>query len=285
MSEIFLQNSPNLWQNLLPSPERNAHKYNRGSVLVLGGGIEGVGAARLSAKAALYSGAGLVTLGVPSESLAAHASREPNALMQRKCDGMDGLLSLLDKFKFSSIVIGPAYGVGLPTRKVVFQLLHLSHPLILDADALTSFAGEAQMLGEAIMCSQIDCVLTPHEGEFSRLFSPQHDILHTETKSQRAQRAACFTGAIIVLKGADTIIAAPDGRVVINNNGTPWLATAGSGDVLAGVIAGLMAQKMPAFEAVCAAVFLHGAAGLSLGERLIADELPEEIREEIKGLT
>jgi ADP-dependent NAD(P)H-hydrate dehydratase / NAD(P)H-hydrate epimerase len=285
MSEVFLQNSPNLWQNLLPSPERNSHKYDRGSVLVLGGGIEGVGAARLAAKAALYSGAGLVTLGLPSEALIAHASREPDALMQRKCDGIDGLLSLLDKLKFGSIVIGPAYGVGSPTRKVIFKLLNLSHPLVLDADALTSFTGEAQMLGEAIMCSQIDCVLTPHEGEFSRLFSSQHDILHAETKSQRAQRAACFTGAIIVLKGADTIIAAPDGRVVMNNNGTPWLATAGSGDVLAGVIAGLMAQNMPAFEAACAAAFLHGIAGTTLGERLIADELPVAIREEIKRLT
>jgi hydroxyethylthiazole kinase-like uncharacterized protein yjeF len=144
---------------------------------------------------------------------------------------------------------------------------------VLDADALTSFAGQASGLAKVLIsCSAI---VTPHEGEFQRLFSRQPKILALESKIEKACAAAKFLGAVVLLKGADTVVAAPDGRAAVADNAPPWLATAGAGDVLAGFVLGLVAQRMPAFEAACAGVWLHGECGREGGLGLIAEDLPE----------
>ncbi|MBV1705686.1 MAG: NAD(P)H-hydrate dehydratase [Hyphomicrobiales bacterium] len=265
-------NQPGLWRGFAGSRAATAHKYDHGHALVIAGGREGAGAARLAARAALRIGAGLVTLAMPPEAFAVYAARGPDALMLR---AMTSLADMLHDRRRNSVLIGPAYGVGPDTRAAVLQLMATSRALVLDADALGSFAGEAALLGDAARSRASPCILTPHEGEFARLMAGRLDA--TLDKLSRARQAAQLLHAIVVLKGADTVIAAPDGRAAINHNAPPWLATAGSGDVLAGMITGLLAQGLPAFEAACAAVYLHGAAGVAAGRGLIADDLPEAL--------
>lgn len=272
-------NEPVLFGSFFARDAATQNKYDKGHALILAGGRRSVGAAHLAARAALRAGAGLVTLAVPSEAFAAHAARGPDALMLRDIAELD---DVLNDPRRNAVLIGPAYGVGEATRTAVFHLAATSRALVLDADALTSFAGALPALVAALKGRTAPCIMTPHEGEFARLFAGGLDL--ADDKLGRARRAAETLGCVIVLKGADTVIAAPDGRATINANAPPWLATAGSGDVLAGVITGLLAQKLPAFEAACAAVWLHGAAGAAAGRGLIADDLPEALRAGLAGL-
>jgi NAD(P)H-hydrate epimerase len=241
---------------------------------VASGGATRTGAARLAARAALRIGAGLVTLASPPEAIGVNAA-QLTAIMIRGCDGAEGLARILQDPRFNALVLGPALGIHSETRDMVSVALQARRSLVLDADGLTSFEGMAGDLAQRFRAAP--AVLTPHGGEFSRLFKGQDGIVEAPSKLEQARKAASFTGAVIVFKGPDTVIAAPDGRAAINENGTPDLATAGSGDVLAGMIAGLLAQGMPAFEAACAGVWMHAEAGAAFGPGLIAEDLPEEI--------
>jgi hydroxyethylthiazole kinase-like uncharacterized protein yjeF len=271
------RNAPALWQGRWPHHESDAHKYRRGSVLVVAGGLGGVGAPRLGARAALRIGAGLVTIACRPEALASHAARGPDALMQRAIPDTDALDRLLAEPRLSAILIGPALGLDTHARDAVMAVLASSVPAVLDADALTSLAGRGGSLNRLMRRRGGACVLTPHEGEFERVFGGIAEIDQAGSKLERARCAAVHAGAVVVLKGSDTVIACPSGRAAINTTGSAALATAGSGDVLGGLIAGLLAQGMPAFEAACAAVWLHGRAGEEAGLGLIADDLPEAV--------
>jgi NAD(P)H-hydrate epimerase len=215
-----------------------------------------------------------VTLASPPEALGVNAA-QLTAIMVRGCDGADGLAAILRDPRFNAVVLGPALGVHAMTRTMVMVAVEAKRALVLDADALTSFEGLSSELRGTF--AGAPTVMTPHDGEFSRLFREEPDALRGASKLERARRAAAHMGAVMVLKGPDTVIAAPDGRAAINENGTPYLATAGSGDVLSGFVAGLMAQGVPAFEAACAGVWIHAEAGSAFGPGLIAEDLPEQV--------
>ena len=265
-------NAPNLWAKSFPLPRVDGHKYTRGHAVVVSGGVSSTGAARLAARGALRAGAGLVTIASPREALAVNAAASL-AVMVRPVDGADELTSFLDDPRRNVVLLGPGGGVGQPMRDLVLAALKGERAVVLDADALTSFADELQALCAAIRTRGKATLMTPHEGEFSRLFKTLGD--EASSKLERARWAAHTTGAVVLLKGPDTVVAAPDGRAAIADNAPPWLATAGSGDVLAGIAAGCLAQGMPGFEAAAAAVWLHGEAGSAAGPGLIAEDLPE----------
>jgi ADP-dependent NAD(P)H-hydrate dehydratase / NAD(P)H-hydrate epimerase len=264
-------NDPALWGQRLPQPQAGGHKYSRGHAVIVSGGAVTTGAARLAAQGALRGGAGLVTIAAPRDAMAVHAATNL-AVMVRPVEGADELAKFLADKRFNAVALGPGLGVGAPTCELVAAALAGPRAVVLDADGLTSFAGRAADLGRLIAGRDHGTVLTPHEGEFSRLFN--YEDAAAASKLERARRAAADTGAVVVLKGADTVIAAPDGRAAINANAPPWLATAGSGDVLAGLIAGLMAQGMAGFAAAGAAVWMHGEAGRACGQGLTAEDLP-----------
>lgn len=280
-------NAPALWQAEWPNHAVDTHKYKRGAVLVLAGGLAGVGAPRLGARAALRIGAGLVTIACRPVALAAHAARGPDALIQRAVASAADLEILLAEKRLGAVLAGPALGLDGTAREAVLAAQRSNVPAVFDADALTLLAAETTSvpIGSRIRPSGAACVLTPHEGEFERLFASSPDVMTAPSKLERARRASAATGAIVVLKGPDSVIAEPGGRAAINMTGSPALATAGSGDVLSGLIAGLLAQGMPAFQAACAAVWLHGKAGERLGRGLIADDLPEAILPDLSELT
>ena len=265
-------NSPALWRHALPKPGLSSHKYERGHTLVASGGATRTGAARLAARAALRIGSGLVTVASPPEAIGVNAAHL-TAIMLKGCDGPEGLHTILQDTRFNALVLGPALGVHAGTRAMVAVAVHARRNLVLDADALTSFEGLGSELHGAFR--HAPTVLTPHAGEFNRLFKNHPDMLDPTSKIEKARRAAAYSGAIVLLKGPDTVIAAPDGRAAINENGTPYLATAGSGDTLCGLIAGLMAQGVPAFEAACAGAWIHAEAAASFGPGLIAEDLAE----------
>jgi ADP-dependent NAD(P)H-hydrate dehydratase / NAD(P)H-hydrate epimerase len=265
-------NAPNLWAKSFPLPRVDGHKYARGHAVVVSGGVSSTGAARLAARGALRAGAGLVTIASPREALAVNAAASL-AVMVRPVDGADELTSFLDDPRRNVVLLGPGGGVGQPMRDLVLAALKGERAVVLDADALASFADELQALCAAIRTRGKATLMTPHEGEFSRLFKILGD--EAPSKLERARWAAQTTGAVVLLKGPDTVVAAPDGRAAIADNAPPWLATAGSGDVLAGIAAGCLAQGMPGFEAAAAAVWLHGEAGSAAGPGLIAEDLPE----------
>ncbi|MFI5014046.1 MAG: NAD(P)H-hydrate dehydratase [Hyphomicrobiales bacterium] len=282
-------NAPGLWRTTFPKLREDGHKYDRGHTLVLSGGIEGCGAARLAARGALRAGAGLVTLAVPTEALAAQAAAN-TAVMVRRSDGAAGWSQLLADTRRNVAIMGPAAGIGGDTVAKVLAALAAARGVVIDADGLTSFADKPELLFGAVKDSRGATVLTPHEGEFARLFHavPEFVALGSEAgrldKLGRARLGARAAGAVLVLKGADTVIAAPDGRAAINENGTPYLATAGSGDTLAGIIGGLLAQGMPAWDAACAGVWLHAEAGAAVGPGLIAEDLAEALPGVLRGL-
>jgi hydroxyethylthiazole kinase-like uncharacterized protein yjeF len=273
-------NEPALWLSQFPWPQSESHKYARGHAVMVSGPLWSTGAARLGARAALRVGAGLVTIASPRDALAVNAAQS-TAIMVRQADGAAELAALLADARKNAVLLGPGAGVGEGLRAMVLAALASATAVALDADALTSFAGDADTLFAAIKSRAAAVVLTPHEGEFARLFGP----LGEGSKLDLARAAAKRSGAILVLKGADTVVAAPGGQASINATTSPWLATAGTGDVLAGMVAGLLAQRMAAFETACAAVWMHGAAAMAFGPGLIAEDLPEMLPEVLADLS
>lgn len=268
-------NHPSLWRDALPRPEATAHKFRRGHVLVRGGPVHQTGAARLTATTALGAGAGLVTLASARDAVVVNAAHL-SAVMLRPCDTTDEWRALADDERIRALVVGPGNGVDAATAGAARVALASGRAVVLDADALTCHgalekAGAAAFV-DAMHAARATLVLTPHEGEFERLFG---DICPDSETSRlhRARAAAASARAVVVLKGADTVVAAPDGRATINVDAPPWLATAGAGDVLAGGIAALLAQGMAPFEAASAAVWLHAEAARELGWPLTAERL------------
>lgn len=328
------ENAPSNWLGCFPALNGDAHKYTRGHAVAVSGPVFQSGAARMSARAALRIGAGLVTVASPTSALPENAAHL-TAIMLRPCPSARALAEILEDKRKNAVVIGPGASVGEDTRELVLVALKSGAACVLDADALTSFAqreddgsgsigfgftgaarptsNHPETLFAAIRTAFLPSggsssdgddegadenggpltpalsprkerrvVLTPHEGEFKRLFK---DIAASSTsKLDRARAAARVSGAVVVLKGADTVIAGPDGFASINTNAPPTLATAGSGDVLAGFIGGLLAQGMPAFAAACAAVWLHGECANVFGPGLIAEDLPEVLPQVLKDL-
>lgn len=286
--EVF-ENAPECWAPDWPSLGAEQHKYQRGHALVYGGGVM-TGAARLSARAAARVGAGLTTVAVPESAWAVYAAAL-DSIMVRPLAGQDGLAlsaslrEVLADARISAMLVGPGAAGGLAkgVRPLVDAALASGRPVVLDADALSAFEPDPQALFTAIKTARGAVVLTPHEGEFARLF-PQAGALSSPDKLSRARWAARQSGAVVVLKGPDTVIASPDGRALVNTNAPPSLATAGAGDVLAGMVTGLLAQGMDALMAASAAVWLHGEAAQAFGPGLIADDLPLQLPAVLKKL-
>jgi ADP-dependent NAD(P)H-hydrate dehydratase / NAD(P)H-hydrate epimerase len=271
------ENVPQFWGKSFPVPQIDGHKYARGHAIVISGDLAATGAARMSARGALRAGAGLVTLASPRDALAVNAAAL-TAVMVRAIDTVAEFADLLTDKRLGTCAIGPGAGVGGRTRDFVLTGLTAKRNLVLDADALTSFAELPEQLFEAIKASQESkVVLTPHEGEFPRLFSDMSNKHPGRSKLERVRAAAERCGAIVLLKGPDTVVASPDGRATIAANAPPWLATAGAGDVLTGMIAGMLAQGVPAFEAANIGVWMHGESGREAGPGLIAEDLPEAL--------
>lgn len=259
--------TPPDWRLAMPWPGTDAHKHARGRLGVVSGKATQTGAARLAARAGLRIGAGVVKILCPPDA-AAVIAQAIEAVMLAPFSSPEELAEMAASL--DAVVIGPAAGVNDATRANVRALAGTGAALVVDADGLTVFEAWPADLFDIL---DRDDVLTPHEGEFRRLFPGLLD----QGRQAAAIEASRLAGAVIVLKGAATVIAAPDGRMSLNDNGTPWLATAGTGDVLAGMIAGLMAQRMDSFDAARAAVWLHAEAARSFGPGLIAEDLPERI--------
>lgn len=269
------ENIPALWYGQFPVPGVDGHKYARGHAVVVSGDIAATGAARLAARAALRGGAGLVTVLSPGGALAVNAAAL-TAVMVRPFDTPAEFAEVLADRRLNACVIGPGAGIGARTRSLVLATLAAKRHAVLDADALTSFADRPDDLFEATKAATgAGVILTPHQGEFSRLFSEMDNKHPFKSKLERVGSAAVRSGAVVLLKGPDTVVASPDGRAAIASNAPPWLATAGSGDVLSGIIGGLLAQEVPAFEAACIGVWMHGEAGREAGPGLIAEDLSE----------
>jgi NAD(P)H-hydrate epimerase len=259
-------NGPGLWLERYPWPSFESNKYTRGHA-VIAGGSEMTGAARLAARGARRIGAGLVTIATSPEAFPIYAADPPGTLV-KPLAGRGGFREFLADPRRNAVLVGPGAGVNEITHRRALAALAAGKATVLDADALTVFAKKPAALFGAI---DAPCVLTPHEGEFARLFTLDGDRL------TRARAAARQSGAVVVLKGSDTVIAAPDGRAAIDAAAPPELATGGSGDVLAGFILGLLAQGMDAFGAACAATWIHGSAATDFGPGLIAEDLPDRV--------
>lgn len=258
------ENDSSLWRADLPLAKSSGNKYTRGHALLYGG-YPMTGAARMAARAAARVGAGLTTIAVPEIAFPVYAAALASIMVQPLARDGD-MTRLLSDSRYTAFLIGPGAGVSDATRETALEILRTARPVLLDADAITVFASNTAELARAI---RGPCVMTPHDGEFARLFEAQGD------KLARARAAARQSGAVIVLKGADTVIAAPDGRAIVNTNAPPSLATAGSGDVLGGLILGLLAQGMDIFWAAAAGVWIHGAAAAGFGPGLLAEDLPD----------
>jgi ADP-dependent NAD(P)H-hydrate dehydratase / NAD(P)H-hydrate epimerase len=261
-------NTPALWG--LPARAWSDHKYDHGYAVVIGGNVM-TGASRLAARAARRAGAGILRMAVPASVVALYAADAPGAFVQ-SLETEGDLDELLADKRRNGVLIGPGAGLGEFTRARVLRILAAGKRVVLDADALTSFEDDPKPLLTAIRAADGPVILTPHDGEFRRIFKSA-----AGSRLARARTAARESGAIMVLKGADTVVAAPDGRAAIASNAPPWLATGGSGDVLAGFILGLFVQKMDPWAAACAGVWLHGETGRRLGRGLIAEDLPEAL--------
>jgi hydroxyethylthiazole kinase-like uncharacterized protein yjeF len=272
----LFENSPAQWR--YPWPGFEGNKYGRGHCVVVSGPAHATGAARLAARGALRIGAGLVSVASPPDAVVVNAAAL-TAIMVKPFDAAGGLADLLKDKRLNAVVIGPGCGVGGATQQMVAAVLKSDAAAVLDADALTSFKDESRLLFALL---RQPAVLTPHAGEFERLFPGLLD--KSSSKIEAARAAAATAKCIVLLKGADTVIVAPDGRAIINSNAPPALATAGSGDVLAGFVGGLLAQGVPPFEAAAMAAWLHGEAANLFGEGLIAEDLPEQLPAILKTL-
>lgn len=284
-----LLNEPSGFVSSLPALSHEGHKFDRGHVLVRSGPVHASGAARLSAQTALCCGAGLVTLASSDAALQVNASHL-TAVMLKPCNTVQQWQEILQDVRINSVVVGPGNGVDGATRDSVLQALAADKHCVLDADALSCWSSteERQCLFTRLQTTAHTAVLTPHSGEFSRLFAEidlKDDAGTQRSRWHLACEAAVRASAVVVLKGADTVIAAPDGRTAINANAPPWLATAGAGDVLAGLVASLLGQGMPAFEAACAAVWMHGQAAADLRYPITAEQLVTEVAEVLRGLS
>lgn len=272
IAPMISENAPSLWARaVFGQLHATSHKYDRGHLVVCGS-AEMPGAARLAARAARRAGAGLVTLAVPASAHDVYCTGDPGNLVETLQD----IAKTLEDKRRNAVILGPGLGVGSKTRDIVLAALAGgSRSVVLDADALTSFMDDPATLFSAITGPT---VLTPHEGEFKRLFDCSGD------KLSRARSAAVQSGAVIVLKGADSVIAAPDGRAVINANAPKWLGTAGAGDVLSGIIGGFLAMGAPAFDAATAAVWCHGETAALIGPGLVAEDITEALPNTLKKL-
>jgi len=263
----LLENHPELWVEAWPWPRAGDHKYTRGHLVVTGGGMASSGAARLAARAGLRAGAGLVTCAVPAGAVLVYAARQ-TAVMTASLGSAEDLPDLLEQRRAGAVVLGPGQGVNDETRRAVEAVLLTGRAAVLDADALTVFH---ERPGDLFALLNERCVLTPHEGEFKRLFR------RTSDKVADVRHAARAAGCVVLLKGADTVMASPDGTTYINSNAPPDLATAGSGDVLAGFTGGFLSQGCSALHAAGMAAWLHGETGREAGPGLIAEDLPEMV--------
>jgi len=280
----ILLNTPAAWIGSYPWPRMEGHKYKRGHAVVVSGPVHATGAARLAAKAALRAGAGLVTVAAPPAALAVVAA-SLEAVMVRSAQGAAGLQRLLADERLNAVLLGPGNGIGKGTRAAVEVAAKAKRALVLDADAISSFTGESGKLAKLLKANSNIALLTPHDGEFAKLFaSDSAQVLGHESKIEKVRAAAKRLGATVLLKGADTVVASPDGRATIANNAPPWLATAGAGDVLGGITLGLIAQGMPPFEAGSAAVWLHGEAAKEAGFGMTAEELTPALKHVLERL-
>lgn len=266
-------NGPTLWGNRYPWPKADSNKYTRGHA-VIAGGTEMTGAARLAARGARRIGAGLASIASAPEAFAIYASDAPGTLVKPVANDAAFAEFIADKRR-NAILVGPGAGVEPTTRNRVLAALKAGKAAVLDADALSVFTEDPEALFSAI---ESPCVLTPHEGEFSRIFSVTGD------KLSRAREAARVAGAVVLLKGSDTVVAAPDGRAAIDASAPPELSTGGSGDVLAGFILGLLAQGMDAFDSACAGAWIHGSSASVFGPGLIAEDLLDTVPTVLRGL-
>ncbi len=265
-------NGPDLWRSVWPRLAADAHKFSRGAAVLASGPAHACGAIKLAAEAALRAGAGIVTIACPPDAVTAIASHRAAPVIRPVDDG-PALLAAFDDPRLRAGLIGPGFGLGDAHAATLAGVLAKAVPLVLDADALTLAARDAAAVFAAIAGRAGAVVMTPHEGEFARLFP---DI--TGSRLDRARQAAARSGAIVLLKGPDTVIADPTGRAALNENATAALATAGSGDILAGIITGLLSTGVPAFEAAAMAAWLHGEAGRRAGPGSIADDIAAELR-------
>jgi len=270
------ENSPLTWGRLFPWPSEEDHKYRRGHAVISGGGHM-TGAARLAARAAQRIGAGLVTVAVPQEAFAIYANSLASALVDPAGDA-DAFAQVIADSRRNAVLVGPGSGVNDDTRERVIRTLETRKACVLDADALTAFADKPEALFDAL---HGQCLLTPHPGEYARLFG----ACDAGDRLSQARQAAALCGANVLVKGADTVIAAPDGRTAaINTNAPPSLAIAGAGDVLAGLVLGLLAQGVDAYFAGCMAAWVHGAAAAAFGSGLIAEDIPENVPSVLQAL-
>lgn len=261
------ENTPDLWGARFPWSPLDAHKHRRGRLKVVSGDAWNTGAARLAARGGLRIGAGVVSVLSPPGALAVNAAHL-EAVMLSAFEGEADLQTAGEAA--DAVVIGPAAGVGETTMRNLFALARTGAALVVDADALTSFRHDPEALFSAL---DRDDVLTPHPGEFDRIFPGL--LGRAPERISATREAARKAGAVVLLKGPDTVVAAPDGRAAVSINGSPWLATAGSGDVLAGFIGGLIAQGMESFEAACAGAWIHAECGAAHGPGLISEDLPD----------
>lgn len=266
------ENGPALWRGRFPWPAEDGHKYARGHLVVVGGETM-TGAARLAARAARRVGAGLATIAAPAVALPTYRAGDPGTIVA----SLDEYAGLLADGRKNALVVGPGGGVGEATRSRVLAALKAGKAMVLDADALTSFAEAPRELFKAL---SVNAVLTPHDGEFLRLFGKTGG-----SRLERARQAAGRAGAVVLLKGADTVVAHPDGRAIINANAPPTLATAGSGDVLAGLIGGLLAAGIDGFDAAACGAWLHGEAAKEIGPGLIAEDLADALPAVLRRLS
>jgi NAD(P)H-hydrate epimerase len=267
MGAAPVDNDPSLWRESLPTIGPQTNKYSRGLAVVVGGHPM-TGAARLAARACARSGAGATVIACAPAALESYLA-SVESIMVRPVDGPAALAALLADLRTSAVLIGPGAGVGGATRELASAVLASGLPAVLDADALTSYEDDP---AELFAVLHARCVLTPHAGEFARVFPTESRL---EVPADRAAAAAARCGASVLLKGHDTAMASPDGRTVVNRAAPPTLATAGSGDVLAGIIVGMCAQGMAPFDAACAAAWVHAEAARRAPAGLIADDLPE----------